>query len=118
MLGSFFKGAIMTHRLLVSAVLLASLTGCTAANRDDSDANEVVVTMDQLPAPVREGFTREAGADATIGEIEREQETRGTVYEADVTGADGQKWEITLDDSGKLLSREKDDEEGGKDDDN
>lgn len=100
----------MTKGFLVSAALLASLSGCAAFNRDDSDANEVVVTMDQLPPAVRAGFEREVGADARIEEIEREQETRGTVYEADVTTADGQKWEITLDDSGKLLSREKDDD--------
>jgi len=104
---------------------LALVAGCTnlergadgAGDDEDSDANEVTMTMDQLPAGARAGLTREAGAGATMGEIEREEENGQVVYEADVTAEDGTKWEVTVDESGKLLEKEKDDEEGGEDDD-
>lgn len=113
----------MRNGLAALAALVLFVGGCANLDRngggddEDSDANEVKMTMDQLPASAREGLTREAGTGATIGEVEREEENGRTVYEADATAADGTKWEITVDESGKLLEREKDDEEGGKDDD-
>ena len=103
---------------------LGLVVGCANMDRngggeddEDSDANEVKMTMDQLPAGARAGITREAGTGATVGEVEREEEDGQVVYEADVTAADGTKWEIVVDESGKLLEKEKDDEEGGEDDD-
>ena len=113
----------MRNGLAALAALVLAVGGCTNLDRngggddEDSDANEVKMTMDQLPDAARTGLTREAGTGATIGEVEREQENGQTVYEADVTAADGTKWEVTVDESGKLLEKEKDDEEGGQDDD-
>ena len=114
---------MMRNELAALAVLALILGGCTNLDRngggddEDSDANEVTMTMEQLPASARDGLTREAGTGATIGEVEREQENGQTVYEADVTAQDGTKWEVTVDENGKLLEKEKDDEEGGEDDD-
>ena len=115
----------MRNGLAVLVALVLAVGGCANTDRngggdddgEDDDANEVKMTMDQLPASARDGLTREAGTGATIGEVEREEENGRTIYEADVTAADGTKWEIAVDESGKLLEKEKDDEEGGKDDD-
>src|SRR5688572_13653873 len=114
---------MMRNELAALAVLALIVGGCTNLDRngggdeEDSDANEVKMTMDQLPASARDGLTRHAGTGATIGEVEREEENGRIVYEADVTAQDGTKWEIAVDENGKLLEREKDDEEGGEDDD-
>ena len=114
----------MRNGLAVLVALVLAVGGCANTDRngggddgEDDDANEVKMTMDQVPAAPREGLTREAGANMTIGEVEREEENGRTIYEADVAAADGTKWEIAVDESGKLLGKEKDDEEGGKDDD-
>ena len=112
----------MRNELAALAVLALIAGGCTNLDRnggddEDSDANEMKMTMEQLPASARDGLTTAAGTGATIGEVERETEQGMTVYEADVTAQDGTKWEVTVDESGKLIGKEKDDEEGGEDDD-
>jgi hypothetical protein len=105
----------MKTRWAVVAVLAIG-TGC-AHNMNNHDqegdeGNEVKMTLDQVPAPVRATLTREAGG-ATIRTVDKEQSHGGTAYETDVMSG-GTNWEIRVDENGRLLSKKVDDEEKEK----
>ena len=87
--------------------LLAGLTLCVAGcntSHSEREENEVEVTLDQLPPPVRETVSRESGG-APVGKIEREQEKGKTVYEAKIMKGTKTQ-EVKIDESGKVLGRE------------
>jgi uncharacterized membrane protein YkoI len=104
--------------------LMLALTGCAANDSmshrhhhdhdDDDDANEVAVTMDQLPAAVKATLMKEAG-NGKIEEIDKMTHHGRTVFEADVM-LDGKKWEITVRDDGQLIRKELDEETDDEDD--
>jgi hypothetical protein len=70
------------------------LCGC-AANRKD-------VTDTDLPGPVQSTLEREA-ADGKIGRVTKETTTAGVTYKADVSATNGQRWDVVIDGSGKLV---------------
>jgi len=76
---------------------------------------EQEVTIDQVPAAVREALLKEADG-ARIQEIERENEGGRTVYGAEWT-VHGEEIEIELDEKGNVLGREAGDDEEDDDDD-
>ncbi len=80
---------------------------------DDEDGehedNEVKVTLDQVPAPVKATLEQESKG-GTIGEIEQETEHGQTVYSAALV-VNGKKTEVELDAGGKVLKREVDDQD-------
>jgi len=81
---------------------------------DDDDEGEEEVTIKQVPAAVRATILKEAKG-AKIEEIEKETRKGKTVYEAEfVVG--GKEIEIRVDSTGKLLSREVEDDDDDKDD--
>ena len=88
----------------VSAAMLAVLPGCAARDRERNE-NEVEVMLDEVPPAVRETITRESGG-APVGAIMRETENGRTVYEAKISKG-GKTWEVEVDESGKVLEREK-----------
>jgi len=79
---------------------------------EDEDEDEEQVSIDQVPAAVKDTILAQGG---TVKEIERENEDGQAVYEADVI-IDGQKIEVKVADDGKLLGKEADDEDDDKDD--
>lgn len=99
------------HLFAVSLAVAAASVGCSQMGKDHEreDEDEIEMTLDQVPAAVREGLQREAGG-AAIAEVEKEDENGKVVYEADVT-IDGKNWEIVVDESGKLVSRKLDDDD-------
>jgi len=74
---------------------------------DDDDEDEVEVTLDQVPAAVKEAILK-AAAGATIKEIEAETKNGQTVYEAEWV-VDGKEIEITVSADGTILKREVED---------
>ncbi len=86
-----------------------------SADKDDDDAQEVEVKLEDLPAPVRQTLTKAADG-GTIKEIEKETENGKTVYEAEVV-IGGKTYEIKISESGKLISKKIDDEDEDEDDD-
>ena len=90
------------------------LTGEDADTEDQDDeegeeANEVKMSLDQVPAPVRATLTREANG-ATIKTVDKEEQHGKTIYETDVMSG-GKNWEIKVDENGKLISKKLDNEE-------
>jgi uncharacterized membrane protein YkoI len=98
----------------VIAAGAAGGAGKLALDRQDDD-NEVELSLDQVPAAVRDTLVREARG-ARIDTVERETENGRTVYEAEVT-VDGKEVEIEVDAAGRLLGVEVDDEDDDQDDD-
>lgn len=58
-----------------------------------------------LPPAAHETLTRESGG-APIGSVMRETENGRTIYEAQISKG-GKTWEVEVDESGKVLEREK-----------
>jgi len=75
----------------------------------EDKAKEVKVTLDQVPAAVREAFLKAAG-DAKITEIEQEEENGVTTYEATFV-ANGKKKEIEVTADGKVIEEEEEADE-------
>lgn len=96
--------------------LLALGAGCAHnMNKHDEEgeeANEVKMSFDQVPAPVRATLTREADG-ATIKTVDKEEQHGKTIYETDVMSG-GKNWEIKVDENGKLVSKRIDNEEDEK----
>ena len=104
-------------RLACAAGFVAAvLSGCAMGERDDDDAGEVEVSIDQLPADVRATLERES-AGGTIQQIDRETGGGRTLYSADVLRG-GEKWEIEIAEDGTLISSGPDEEDDDEDDDN
>lgn len=92
---------IATTRILIVPVLLA-LTAVSGWSAD-----EVKLTIDQVPAPVKTAILAAAGT-ATITEIEQETEDGAVVYTAEWLDADGKtEVEVTIAADGKLLKTER-----------
>ena len=71
------------------------------------DENEVTVTLDQVPAPVRDAIRAEAG-DNPIKEIEAETKNGQTIYEAEWV-ASGKEVELKLSADGKIIEKKVED---------
>jgi len=82
-------------------------------HEDKEDENEVTVTLDQVPAPVRDAIRAEAG-DNPIKEIEAETKNGQTIYEAEWV-AGGKEVELKLSADGKIIKKKVEDAD---DDDN
>lgn len=98
------------HWILVTAVV--AVVGCNQADRverdDDAEEQEARMPFDQAPPAVRDALTREAQG-ATIDSVEHEVENGRNVYEAKVA-VGGENWEIEVDESGKVLEKERADD--------
>lgn len=96
--------------------LLALGAGCAHnMNKHDEEGeegDEVKMTLDQVPAPVRATLKREAGG-AEIKSVDKEEQHGKTIYETDVMSG-GKNWEIKVDENGRLLSKKLDEEEKEK----
>ncbi len=96
--------------LMFAALLIC---GCSSMKgkeccKEEGEKDEVKMTMDTVPAAVRDGLNREAGG-AKVEGVDKESRHGKTVYEADVM-KDGKNWEIVVDDSGQLVSKKLDEE--------
>ena len=79
------------------------------ADEDQEDEDEAPLSIDQVPDAVKATLLREAQG-GTVMEIERENEDGQIVYGAEVV-INGQPFELKVaPDTGKLLSKEADDE--------
>lgn len=106
----------MTPQWILIAVLTAGSAGTAGKLALDRDADdEVELSLDQVPAVVRDALVREAGG-AKIDTVERETEDGRVVYEAEVT-VDGKTLEIEVDATGTLLGVAVDDENDEDDED-
>jgi hypothetical protein len=102
---------------LVGLVLGCLVLGTATVRAGDKEKqDEQKVTLDQLPAVVKEALVKAADG-GVIKEIEKEVEKGKTVYEAEVV-KDGKKTEIKVDETGRVLKIEADDDDddddGGK----
>jgi hypothetical protein len=105
-------------RWLAIAIATLGLTGCATnhgKDNEEDEKNEVTVTMDQLPAPVKATMQQEAFGSA-ITDISKEDHEGKTVYEGDAM-IDGKNYEINVLDDGTLLKKKLDDEKDEKDED-
>ncbi len=78
-------------------------------DEDDEDEDEQEVSLDDVPAAVKETILKEAG-DAEIEEVVKETEDGQTVYEAEFE-VDGKEIEIEVAEDGTLLEREVEDDD-------
>ena len=92
----------MRRTLMLLAMLSLAATGCQSER--EAEGREVEVTLDDVPAAVREAISRESGG-APVGKIAREDENGRPVYEAMIT-KDGKTFEVEFDETGKVLERE------------
>lgn len=88
------------RRMLLSVVVLALLLPAGAR----ANAEEVKVTIDQVPQAVRDAILKEAG-NAKIDEIEKETRGDKVTYEAEWK-VDGREIELKLAEDGTILARE------------
>lgn len=113
------------YRWMLAGILGLGLAGCACGTKaseakDDDDKDEVKITIDQLPSPVKAMLDQESNG-GKIGELEKETKEGKMVYEADVTIGD-KPYEIKIAEDGTLLKKklDKDDDdkkdEGGKED--
>jgi uncharacterized membrane protein YkoI len=94
-----------------------SLSACSMNHEKESEANEkneITITMDQLPAPVKATLQRESNG-GSISEIEQEEKEGKPVYEADAMIGD-KKYEIKVADDGTLIKKKLDDGKDEKED--
>jgi len=96
----------MKRRWIVLTSLALAL-GCQhnheAKEAKEDEGDEVKMNIADVPAPVRETLTREAGG-AKITSVDREMKNGKTIYETDVMSG-GQNWEIKVDEAGNLVSK-------------
>lgn len=98
-----------------AAVLVCAATGCESLRNGngDDDETEVSMTLDQMPAPVRDAILR-ITPEANITQLTSETEGGQMVYEVEYT-ANGQAREAEFNAQGTLLE-EGDDDDGDDDD--
>jgi hypothetical protein len=70
--------------------------------------HEKTIPMNQVPAQVRAGL-EQAAAGGQITEVEKGTKNGKVVYSADAT-INGKAYDITVDESGKLISKELEEE--------
>ncbi len=80
--------------------------------KGEKESDETPVKLEELPAPVKDTLTKEAGT-GKIGDIDKEAKDGKTQYEADVT-MDGKEWELKIGDDGKLISKKMEDDKDEK----
>jgi uncharacterized membrane protein YkoI len=97
--------------ILVAAAALG-LAACAEDEHHESKHNEIPVTMDQVPPPVKATIVRESEG-GTIGDIDKETKHDKLVYEADAS-ISGTNYEIKVAEDGTLLSKKLDNEEQEK----
>ena len=102
----------MNMRLPIGLLAAILILGCSHANKEKEEGNEVAVTMDQVPPAARDALKREAGG-AAITKIDKETSGGKTVYETDVM-INGKNWEIKVDEAGNVVSKKLDNEEEEK----
>ena len=97
----------MRKLVLVLAMTGFSIVGCQGKGGDDSDDNEMTVTMADVPEAVRTSFEK-MHPGATVQEIEKETHQDGTAeYEFEFT-QNGKKQSVELDDKGAVAPEDKD----------
>ncbi|HUB67279.1 MAG TPA: hypothetical protein VL981_07340 [Candidatus Methylacidiphilales bacterium] len=86
---------------------------------EDNDVDGQTVAWGDVPAAVQSTITSNANG-GTVSEVEKETKGNAVVYEADVTGSNGKKFEIKVASDGTLIKVKTDDDddknEGGKKD--
>jgi uncharacterized membrane protein YkoI len=82
--------------------------GCNHQHGEKEEGNEVKMSIDQVPAPVRATLMREAPG-ATITTVDKEEDKGKVIYEADAM-IGGKNWEIKVDADGKVISKRLDNE--------
>jgi uncharacterized membrane protein YkoI len=89
--------------------LIATTIGCAQMmGKKEKDEDEVKMSLSEVPPAVRNALNREAGG-AQISDVERETEDGRTIYEANVTSG-GKTWDIKVDENGKVIGKEVEDE--------
>jgi hypothetical protein len=89
--------------VLLSCLAFAGVSSTSSQSASADEGTEKVVSLDQIPAPARQGLLREAGG-APIQMVEQETNHGKTVYEGhvkkgnDVVG-------IVVDADGKLVGK-------------
>ena len=103
---------VVLMALGLACIAALSVRAADAAKKDAQEhkekGEEVKVTLDQVPAAVKDTLQKQVGK-GTITDIDKETEDSKTIYEADAT-IDGKNWEIKVAEDGKLISRKLDDE--------
>jgi ABC-type glycerol-3-phosphate transport system substrate-binding protein len=101
--------------ILMAGVVALGLSGCasTASKAEDKEGDEITVTIDQVPDPVKATLQREAEG-ANIANVDKETEDEKNIYEADAM-IGGKNYEIKVADDGTLVSKKLDDEQDEKD---
>jgi uncharacterized membrane protein YkoI len=87
----------MRH-LPATLMLIGVLAGCS---------HEKTISMAEMPAAPRATLDAEAKG-GKVTEVEKETKDGKTVYCADVTSADGKKWDVEIGEDGKLISKKPD----------
>lgn len=90
------------------AVSMALMVSCKSiGSHGEDDENEVEMSLDQVPAPVRATILREAKGQK-IEEVERTGEGADAIYEVDLM-MDGQEYELKVSATGEVISKKLDD---------
>ena len=102
----------MSKRWTIAALAMLAI-GCTQNHKnhegkEEEEGNEVKMSINDVPAPVRATLQREAQG-ATITTVDKEESHGKTIYETDVT-LNGKNWEIKVDPTGKLIGKKLDEE--------
>lgn len=98
------------------SVMAPALRAADAKEAEKEKKTKVKVTLDQLPAAVKDTIQTEAKA-GTLGDIEKVTKDAKTYYEADIV-IEGKKWEVKVGEDGKVISKAVDEEkDDAKDDD-
>lgn len=95
--------------LFAAGLVTAAVPMSATLHADEKNENETPVSLDKVPAPVRETLQRQA-AGATIIDVVQENEKGNLVYEAHVRKGN-QVIGIEVDPSGKWLRNEVEHEE-------
>ncbi|MCG3197782.1 MAG: PepSY domain-containing protein [Candidatus Omnitrophica bacterium] len=108
-----FRIPTIRHGFAVFLLLSVALSLCMCAFPPiacmAAEEEEVAVTLDQLPAAVKQTIEKET-AGGTITELVKEIEDGKTIYEAEFT-KDGKAFEVEVAEDGTLLAKEAGDEE-------
>jgi uncharacterized membrane protein YkoI len=97
--------------LFAAGLAMAAVPMAATANADEKNENETPVSLDKVPAPVRDTLLRQA-AGAPIIDVVQETESGQAVYEAHIR-KDNQVIGIEVDPSGKWLRNEVEGEHKG-----
>ena len=100
------------YLLSLCVASLAVLPSCASMHHHDTEedeGDEVKMTMDQVPAAVRQSLQAQAPG-ATIKTVDKEMKNGKTIYEADAM-IDGKNTEIKVAEDGTVISKKLDKEE-------